>query len=98
MGPYSFISPQGNKYPVRGDQPNRLLQPGDRENLDNIQGSHNGTINRDGGLVDSIEFDNRTITYNRDIDGIITGWEDDKYEWTLTRVGGVITSWTRTEK
>jgi hypothetical protein len=58
-----------------------------------------GTITRVGGLVTEITIDSRTITINRDIDGVITGWEDAVHEWTLTRDGdGIITSWGVTAK
>ena len=60
----------------------------------------NGTITRDGnGNIATITTFGITTTFNRDKDGIITGWENDTHEWTLTRdESGNITGWTFTEK
>ena len=52
-----------------------------------------GTITRAGGLVTEMDIGDRTITINRDVNDIITGWEDGTHEWTLTRSDGVITEW-----
>jgi hypothetical protein len=63
-------------------------------NSNEIRGITNGTINRTAGLVTSIVIDGRTITINRDVNDIITGYEDSDYEWTLTRDGdNIITDW-----
>jgi len=63
-------------------------------NSNEIRGITNGTINRTAGLVTSVVIDGRTITINRDVNDVITGYEDSDYEWTLTRdVDNVITDW-----
>ena len=63
--------------------------------MNEIRGINSGTINRTGDLVTSIVQGDRTVTVNRDINDVITGWEDSNYEWTLTRdVDGNITDWS----
>jgi len=54
---------------------------------------NSGTITRVDGLVTEITIGGREVTINRDVDDVITGWEDEEYETTLTRVDGKITGW-----
>ena len=61
---------------------------------DDLKTLAEGTITRTTGLVTSVAIGSRTITINRDVDDIITGWEDATHEWTLTKSDGVITGWT----
>lgn len=66
------------------------------ERLDNIT---EGSISRDGNnnITRITTFGEATII-NRNGEGIITGWENDTHEWTLTKTGDTITGWTLTEK
>jgi hypothetical protein len=60
---------------------------------------NSGSITRSSGLITSINIGTRTITVNRDVDDVITGWEDSEYEWSVTRdVDGNIESWATVEK
>jgi hypothetical protein len=55
---------------------------------------NSGTITRVGDLITEVTQAGRTITINRDLDDVITGWEDTDYEWTITRdVEGNINEW-----
>lgn len=64
-------------------------------NMNEIRGINSGTINRTDGLVTSVVQGDRTITVNRNVSNIITGYEDSDYEWTLTRdVDNNITDWS----
>jgi len=66
----------------------------------NTRTINDGSITRDvDGNITEIIMGNRTIIINRDVNNIITGWEDADYEWTLTRnVDGNIESWGATTK
>jgi hypothetical protein len=58
-----------------------------------------GSITRTAGLITSVTIGTRTITVNRDVNEIITGWEDANYNWTVTRdVDGNITNWATVAK
>jgi len=58
-----------------------------------------GSITRTAGLITSVTIGTRTITVNRDVNEIITGWEDANYTWTVTRdVDGNITNWATVAK
>ena len=66
------------------------------ERLDNITA---GSIacDVDGNITSITTFGEATII-NRDVDGVITGWENDTHIWNLTKENGEITGWTLTEK
>ena len=64
--------------------------------LKQLAGIEDCTITRSSGLITTFAIGSRTIIINRDVDDVITGWEDTDNEWVLTRVGGIITGWTVT--
>jgi hypothetical protein len=61
--------------------------------------TNSGSITRTAGLITSVAIGTRTVTINRDVNDVITGWEDAVYEWTVTRdVDGNITDWATVAK
>jgi len=68
-------------------------------NMNEVRGITNGTITRTAGLITSIAIDGRTVTVNRDVNDVLTGWEDSDYEWTVSRdVDDNIDEWEVTKK
>jgi len=58
--------------------------------------TRSGTITRDGnGYISSItKTGGRTITFTRDGDNYISSFTDSTNTWTITRTGGLISSWS----
>jgi hypothetical protein len=89
---------------INDDLSNCVLTDGSRDITDlqtalDIRITCSGVITTTSGLVTSITRGTRTITINRDVDDIVTGWEDSNYEWTLTRDDdGRVISWGVTPK
>lgn len=89
---------------INDDLSNCVLTDGSRDITDlqtalDIRTICSGVITTTSGLVTSITRGTRTITINRDVDDIVTGWEDSNYEWTLTRDDdGRVISWGVTPK
>ena len=63
--------------------------------IKDVRTVNSGTITRDGGgLITELTQGDRTITVNRDVNDVVTGWEDANYEWELTRgIDNEINSW-----
>jgi hypothetical protein len=58
-----------------------------------------GTITRDSNdEVSTVALAGRTITFNRDINGVLLSYEDANYLWTLNRTGDLINGWVVTTK
>ena len=59
-----------------------------------------GSVTRNASdLITSVVVAGRTITVNRDVNDLVESWEDNNYEWNLTRgTNNEITNWSVNSK